>query len=67
MPVDYCSPMSLNFRGDLLREKRGGCFPFQAQYLRRIRVPQIESVQQRDQIARLGASEPWRFRAPDDV
>ncbi len=28
---------------------RGGCFRFQAQYLRRIRVPQIESVQKRDQ------------------
>ncbi len=28
---------------------RGGCFRFQAQYLRRIRVPHIESVQRRDQ------------------
>ena len=30
---------------------RGGCFRFQAQYLRRIRVPHIDSVQQRDQVA----------------
>ena len=28
---------------------RGGCFRFQAQYLRRIRVPQLESVQKREQ------------------
>jgi adenine-specific DNA-methyltransferase len=28
---------------------RGGCFRFQAQYLRRIRVPWIESVRKRDQ------------------
>ena len=28
---------------------RGGCYRFQAQYLRRIRVPQIESVSTRDQ------------------
>jgi len=28
---------------------RGGCYRFQAQYLRRIRVPHIESVARRDQ------------------
>lgn len=30
---------------------RGGCYRFQAQYLRRIRVPEISGVGKRDQAA----------------
>jgi adenine-specific DNA-methyltransferase len=39
------------FVGAYCVRMRGGCYRFQAQYLRRIRVPQIESLKQRDRRA----------------
>lgn len=39
------------FVGAYCVRMRGGCYRFQAQYLRRIRVPQVEAVKQRDRKA----------------
>jgi len=39
------------FVGTYCVRMRGGCYPFQAQYVRRIRVPERESVSRRDQRA----------------
>lgn len=39
------------FVGAYCVRMRGGCYRFQAQYLRRIRVPRVEDVKQRDRKA----------------
>ncbi len=48
------------FVGTYCVKMRGGCYRFQAQYLRRIRVPEVRSVKEADRQALAGA-----FRSRD--